>query len=364
MTSSIPEAADARPRGGGRIASLDGLRAISIALVLLGHLKGTAGFPDAIGDLAESRVVDVANLGVRVFFVISGFLITGLLLAEWRKTGRVSLPHFYLRRTFRIFPAYFALLGVVALLAAAGVVRLLPGDWLHALTYTMNYHDPRSWYVGHLWSLSVEEQFYLLWPAVVLLLGPVRAMWCAAGFVAVAPAIRLASWQLLPESHELIGNTFGTVGDAIAVGCVLAGAREWLWRRERYRALLMSRWFVPLLLALALALNYFYRLSLAVGITTLNVALALTIERCVRAERGIVGRALNARPLVFFGQLSYSVYLWQQLFLNRNVHSPVTSFPLNLILALAAATVSYYAVERPMLEARAGVERRWWTRRA
>ena len=103
---------------------------------------------------------------------------------------------------------------------------------------------------------------------------------------------------------------------------VLAGVREWLWRRERYRALLMSRWFVPLLLVVAIALNYSFRLSLAVGITALNVALALTIERCVRAERGVVGRALNARPLVFVGQLSYSIYLWQQLFLNRNVRSP------------------------------------------
>ena len=361
MTSAIPEAVEARTRG-GRIASLDGLRAISIALVMLGHLKGTTGFPHAIGDLAESRLVEVANLGVRVFFVISGFLITGLLLAEWRTTGGVSLPHFYLRRTFRIFPAYFAFLGVVALLAAAGAVHLLPGDWLHAVTYTMNYHEPRSWYVGHLWSRSVEEQFYLLWPAVMLLFGPVRAMWCAAAFVVVAPVIRLASWRLLPGSHEIIDTAFETVGDAIAVGCVLAGVREWLWRRERYRALLMSRWFVPLLLVLALALNHFYRLSLAVGITALNVALALTIERCVRAERGVVGRALNARPLVFVGQLSYSIYLWQQLFLNRNVRSLPTSFPINLVLALLVAALSYYAVERPMLDVRARIERRWRTR--
>jgi peptidoglycan/LPS O-acetylase OafA/YrhL len=135
--------------------------------------------------------------------------------------------------------------------------------------------------------------------------------------------------------------------------------RDALWRRERYRTLLMSRWFVPLLLAVAIVLNLRVRVSLAVGVTLLNVALALLIERSVRGERGVAGRVLNARPLVYIGQLSYSIYLWQQLFLNRNVQSLPTSFPINLLLALLVAGLSYYAVERPMLDARARIERRW-----
>ena len=136
-----------------RVPCLDGLRGISVCLVLLAHLSGTreltsgARLPDLYG---------LGNLGVRVFFVISGFLITLLLLHERAKTGRISLLRFFLRRALRILPAAFLYIGVILVLGAMGSIVLAPGDRLHALTYTVNYHHLRSWYVSHLWSLSVE----------------------------------------------------------------------------------------------------------------------------------------------------------------------------------------------------------------
>src|SRR5215510_1136627 len=150
---------------GDRIPSLDGLRAISITLVLLSHLLGTAGFFLPLGII---QYIALGDLGVRVFFVISGFLITNLLLSE----------------------------------AAAN-----------------------SWYVGHTWSLSVEEQFYLLWPALLVVLGGRRAFWAAALFVLAAPLIRLGLWDLTVSARDGVGDRFETVADAIAVGCLLAGAR-------------------------------------------------------------------------------------------------------------------------------------------
>jgi peptidoglycan/LPS O-acetylase OafA/YrhL len=95
-------------RDGGRIPSLDGLRALSISAVLLGHLAGHAALPAVSHRRHRNGHVDLADLGVRVFFVISGFLITGLLIAEHERSGTISLQRFYLRRTLRIFPAYFA----------------------------------------------------------------------------------------------------------------------------------------------------------------------------------------------------------------------------------------------------------------
>ena len=107
-----------------RIPSLDGLRAISIVAVVLGHMAGTRGFPAALTAIIRNPIVDFANLGVRVFFVISGFLITGILIDESARTGGISLKRFYYRRTLRIFPAYIALLLVMTALDAMRVVSI------------------------------------------------------------------------------------------------------------------------------------------------------------------------------------------------------------------------------------------------
>ena len=135
----------------GHLPSLDGLRAISIALVLLGHLSGTRNF----GKL-NLGIGDYAHLGVVVFFVISGFLITRLLLLEYEKRGSVSLKLFYARRALRLFPAAYAFIACVCLLWAAGVVHLRSTDIWHTVTYTVNYLPDSSWQIGHLWSLSNE----------------------------------------------------------------------------------------------------------------------------------------------------------------------------------------------------------------
>jgi len=343
-----------------RIPSLDGLRAISISLVLLSHLGGTRHF------LISARVTDffeLGHLGVRVFFVISGFLITNLLLQELAKKNSIHLLKFYFRRTLRIFPPYYLLLAILFLAQACGWLALAPRDALHTLTYTSNYYPERSWYVGHTWSLSVEEQFYLLWPAVLLLAGRRRALWAAGGFVLVSPVLRLILYYAF--RGYAIGHTFETVADSIAVGCVLAGARGWLKQQRVYQRFLQSRWFylVPLAVVLASALYDRPRLYIFFGFTIMNIGIALCIDWCVTHDTGRVGALLNCRPLVFLGVMSYSLYLWQQPFLNKSSAALVTQFPLNLILVGAAALVSYYLIERPSLRLRQRLEARLFTRR-
>ena len=342
----------------GRIPSLDGLRAVSIGLVLLAHLVGTRSFPLTV---ESGQVLALGELGVHVFFVISGFLITRLLLEELGITGRNSLPDFYFRRTMRIFPAYYFFLLVLAALAWGGIVQLTSGDMAHALTYTSNYYSARSWLVGHTWSLSVEEQFYLLWPALVVMAGRRRALWLAALAVAFAPMIRIASWELMRSSGDGIGHRFETVADAIAVGCVLAGARDWLHQLPSYRRLLASRLFV-LVPCLAVAGSLLYDHPVAhflIGISVMNLAIAASLDWCVTFGSGRVGRVLNWAPLVFVGTISYSLYLWQQLFLNRMSGAPTAAFPLNLMLACVAALTSYYLVEKPALRLRRRLEASW-----
>lgn len=341
----------------GRILSLDGLRAISIALVLIGHLAGTRGFP-LRADVGNALAL--GHVGVHIFFVISGFLITGLLLKELDKTGRIHLGRFYFRRTLRIFPPYYTLILVLVMAQAAGVLRLAPGDVAHAITYTSNYDSGRSWWVGHTWSLGVEEQFYLLWPAVLVALGAKRGLRVAAAILLLTPIVRLAEVQFFRVYIDGIGARFETVADAIAIGCVLACAREELHRRAAYLRVLESPLFVvvPLLVFAGSMLGNHPRLAYVVGQPIANLCAALVVDWAVTYPAGRVGRLLNTRALVFVGAMSYSLYLWQQPFLNRSSNGWWAAFPSNLIFAATLALVSFYVIERPSLALRGWLEAR------
>ena len=331
---------------------------MSIVFVLAAHLVGTRGFPLTAN---STNVLALGELGVHVFFVISGFLITRLLLEEVARTGKISLGDFYFRRTMRIFPAYYVFLAVLAVLATYGFVQLAPGDMTHALTYTSNYDSARSWFIGHTWSLSVEEQFYLLWPALLVVAGRRRALRFALITVAAVPLIRLGSWELLRASSDGIGHRFETVADAIAIGCVLAGTRDWLHQQPLYRRLLESPWFVVMpCLAVAGSLLYDHPVAhFLIGMSVMNVAIAAILDWCVMFESGRVGRVLNWAPIAFLGTMSYSLYLWQQLFLDRTSDAWPAAFPVNLALAFLAALASYRLIEQPTLRLRRRLEMVW-----
>ena len=329
------------------IPSLDGLRAISISFVLIAHLTGTRNFPTVLAPLDK-----LGEFGVRVFFVISGYLITSILLAElWRK-GDISLARFYFRRTLRLFPAAYFLIAIVAVLAAKGVVQLAHWDAAFALTYSMNYYNARGWPLGHLWSLAVEEQFYLVWPLTLRTLGPVHARRFLVGLIVLAPLLRLASPYVGPAFNFVVWS------DALASGCVLALARNELIANRTYSRLIASRWFflVPLT---ALAANYVpsTKVYWLISETIMNAAIALCADWAMRNAEGAIGRFLNLPAVVFLGILSYSLYLWQQVLINRYSESPYCAFPLNIILAFGMALASYLLVEAPFLRIRGALER-------
>ena len=330
----------------GRIPTLDGLRALSIGLVLSAHSIGTGFVP------MNTRLATLlGDVGVRCFFVLSGFLITTLLVRESRWTGGVSLVRFYLRRACRIFPAFYAYLLVAGLLAAAGVLAFHDGDLLAAATYTTNFHTDRAWSMGHLWSLAVEEQFYIVWPLALVALGLLRAWWFALGAMLAAPLVRIAVWRMLPEYRDLVDQAFPCVFDALATGCLLALAMPRLAGSATAARLLDSRWFwlLPVVAAALLGVrNPWVRHGVAM--TVANVAIAAVILRCVARPSGRIGRLLERRPLVWVGTMSYSLYLWQQLFMNRHADAWLCEFPLNVICAMALAVASHYVIERPFLQ--------------
>ncbi|MFO0613791.1 MAG: acyltransferase [Polyangiaceae bacterium] len=334
-----------------KIPCLDGLRAVSILLVVLSHAAGTAGFP------YKGHGNWMGHFGVRVFFIISGYLITRLLLEEHAERGSISLLKFYFRRTFRIFPPFYVLVGIVAVLAFAGVAHLHSGDLFHAMTYTMNYHpDPgRGWELGHLWSLAVEEQFYLLWPAVVLLLKP-RHAWIAAAIALVAcPIVRFATFRWFPASASTVDESFQTVADTLATGCLLALVRArldavaWFVRIQSFAV-------TPLVhFGLAIAvfqLQDHVTFSSLVGESIVNVLLGLTIDACLRTPHSVIGRFLEWRPIAFIGVLSYSIYLVQQVLLLHDATAWYARFPQNLGFTAIAAVLMHYLIEKPALARR------------
>ena len=342
-----------------RIPSLDGIRAFLLFIVVTSHLTGTANFP-----ITELSSVVVTDLAFRAFFVISGYLITGILFNDIAKRKQVSLGKFYFRRVLRLFPAFYGYVAVVLVLHYVVELPLRDGDIFHAITYTMNYHRDRAWSLGHSWSLSVEEQFYLLWPLVLFLLGAARGIKVAALFVLAGPALRLGSYYLFPASRDGIGETFATIADSIAVGCVLAPGRKWLNENAFYSRFRGSLFFliVPALLVAATRTSHYPRLHMVIGQTTMNVGIALVVDWCITYPDGKVGRIINWKPFVMIGTWSYSMYLWQQLFCNRTSDWVMCAFPQNLVLTAAVGLCSFYIIEKPSLRLREWLEPRIFAR--
>ena len=326
-----------------QLPSVDGVRAIAILFVLLGHLAGdrnSYGFQPIL----------VALLGVRIFFVLSGFLITYLLLQEQERTGNVSLRKFYLRRILRTFPAFYFFLVVVSILRAARVFHFPWGNIAIAGSFLGDFLAT-DWNLAHFWSLAVEEQFYLVWPGLLVWVGKRHALRIALAAMVLLPVLSgvFSRWHL-PQFGLLLISL-----NAVATGCALAAARPQLHRNPGYLRFLQSRWLwvlpVPTVL---LSCWQGHGAVLLFGLTALLVA--VLIDRAITVP-GVFKQCFNWGPIAYVGTLSYSLYIWQQLFLNPWDRRPFTTFPLNLLLTAVCALVSFYAVERPFRLLRGRLER-------
>ncbi|MBX7056080.1 MAG: acyltransferase [Pyrinomonadaceae bacterium] len=345
--------AEALSKPDNRIPSLDGLRTVSIALVLIGHAFHVYGL---------GTTGNFGNLGVRVFFVISGFLITGLLVREIERTSTVNLLKFYFRRTLRIFPPYYFYLGVIGIAAALGLAAVPLASLVYSSAYLTDYVAPTGWLLGHTWSLAVEEQFYLILPGFLMLLGIRRAKALLIAIVMLAPIVRVLDFWMSGPDQIWVLKGFHANADALAIGCLLSLFRDRLHRLPAYRRFLGSR-IVFLLLPVILLANLqgdHPLVFLGASLTLMNIAVALCIDWSVTNHSTVTGRFLNSPVMVRLGVMSYSIYLWQQPFLNPHDPGLLTSFPLNLIGIAVMSSVSYYFVEKYSLAWRQKLEARWF----
>ncbi len=349
---------------GTYLPTLDGWRAIAIALVLLAHASDS--IQNAIDFSAFSNTDTLKKfgmLGVQLFFGLSGFLITSKLMDEEFRHGKISLKSFYIRRAFRILPASTFFLAIAGILALTGLIDISLGRWLSALLFSANYtHADHSWYLGHFWSLAVEEHFYFLWPAAFLLLG----VSCRRTALAIFAALLIALWRAVDFKFQLTGSApdvfWGRTdiqADSILWGVLVAllyGERSWQLRLQKFYSLPAS-W--PTLVIALLAIQSIPDLNWKLNFLLISikaVLIPLVILGTVIQHSALAGRILETPILRWLGRLSYSLYLWQQLFLVWNDdRAPALAwlqiFPSNLLAVFACATVSMLFIENPLIAA-------------
>ena len=312
-----------------RIPSLDGLRAISISLVCIGHLTHLKLVPGFLGPYALT--------GVRIFFVISGYLITTILLSEHSQTSTIDLRQFYIRRAYRILPA--AAVFMIFILAKHGR-ELHWYDIGAMLLYLVNFDTARPWIINHLWSLGVEEQFYFLWPSVLKKWYRHRVA-ILVGVMALAPIYSAACFYFKVVNGGY--GTFPAVADNLAIGCLLAILSPRIPKIPSWAALVM-------LLAVMLIPSLIpdTRTRTVLDLFVLWPILYCSIAGLVLHVIQRPYRFLNIAPVVWLGRISYSLYLWQQPFFYAQTRQPAYK----LLYALGLACLSYYLIEQPALRLR------------
>lgn len=323
--------------GKKRIASIDGLRAISIWAVLLGHASAHFKSTPLHTHIIRYATAMLSYFGVTVFFVISGFLITTLLVREYAGNSRIDLAKFYKRRAFRILPASLFYISVVLLLGHPSVIQSVV-----ALTFTTTYCYNASYLpLQHLWSLSVEEQFYMLWP-LIFATGPQiarRYCWIVMG---LCPFIRLA---LIHRGYAVYSHSAPAIADFLATGCLLAFYQVQAGR-------IVKKWFDStssflFLCSVTVATAFvLYRTQFVLLWGLAPVLIAVTTSASIERK----DKFLNSRLLIWTGLLSYSLYLWQQPFLVFD--GPWNYLSVRLLLTFAVAYFSYRFVEQPILRLR------------
>jgi len=335
---------------------LDGLRGISILLVYLHHIY----YP----------LMPRGFFGVDIFFVLSGFLITSLLLQEWSREGSISLKDFYIRRVLRLMPALFLLIIIIggfALIFNKRVTETYQGIWL-SLSYASNWlyafgyfspHNP----LGITWSLAIEEQFYLIWPLLLTLVLRFKLgrRWILYILILLIAFISLHR-KILEEQGASIFRLYyasDTHADMLLIGCLVGLLISWnlLPHDRRFKILMKSLAAVAVIflgyLVGTTSWTYF-TLCRCGGYTLVAISIALILTVVITSPPKFALSVLRFAPLVWIGRISYGLYLWHwpvRWFIYPKNGLPTSAGQLLtvVVLSLSLTTLSYYFVEKPFL---------------
>ena len=341
----------------GYLPSLDGWRTVAILSVMMYHDS-----VHRIGSFSNSFLHEYGNLGVDLFFAISGLLICSRLLEEDRLKGSISLRGFYLRRLFRITPASWVFLTGYTLL---GLAHQLPLDWggiASSMLMIRNFwirfagDGGNTWYTVHFWSLSVEEHFYLLLPGLLVFGRRWRTQ-----FVGCLALLFLLWFQIVQHYTPIPPTGLPLRTDMRLHELLIPAFFALLLAKANWKEVAV-RWIRPWVVIAAFTVSElllsrapkFHSKTLLVSIL-IPVGFSLAVVATMYHPRAWLTQLLETAPMRFIGRISYSLYLWQQLFFP-NVQTPaqppflmLQRFPYNYLAAFACAMASFYLIEKPLI---------------
>ena len=340
---------------------LDGIRALAVLLVLIHHVEFIqAGIP---------TILRGGFLGVDLFFVLSGFLITSLLVEEFENCGAISLPRFYMRRALRLLPAVATVLTVSVLagvLIGFSAIGLTPLRFVSIVGYFTNWvraaESPDLWILAHFWSLAIEEQFYLIWPVVLLALLRRNVSHGSTLLVVILGAI--ASMALMtmldakgfPLLRVYVGSD--TRGHALLIGCLLALMLRWNripadWLLNKRLMRLITAGSLIILILSSTIFMVGDRSLYRGGFPLIAVSSALLILSLVFNDRDGLGSVFCHPVCLWMGKRSYGLYVWHwpvYFLLGKLGLERAVAIPVALVGTFVVAALSYRFIESPFLK--------------
>lgn len=329
----------------GYLPTLDGWRALSVLGVIFCH-----DTIHSLGWISDRWLYDHGGIGVDVFFAISGILICSRLLAEEQTHGSIGLRSFYIRRATRILPAAFVYLCAIAALCSSSLIHVGVREWLGSLFFFRNYTsllgtNTARYYTEHFWSLAVEEHFYMILPCILVLTNK-RYRLLAMSVIALLVAARCLV-QLHSRPWPQIQFHTDTRLNSLLIPAIFAVLLA--QRRERFRSML-ELWpiaAIGVLLTLSIPLGEFWQ------VTLLAFLMPCMVLGTVLNPLSLIGKFLEMDVLRYVGRVSYSLYLWQQLFFVSHFgpapRGIFQSWPVNLAMTFLCAILSHRYIEQPMI---------------
>jgi peptidoglycan/LPS O-acetylase OafA/YrhL len=350
-------------RGAAYFPSLNGIRAICALMVIKLHVNWSVpGSP---------QILDFGFLGVDMFFVISGFLIVTLLLRERDARGQFDLKQFYLRRTLRIFPIYYLLIAFLVVLALATYPRSTRTWDLYKWSFpvfALYLQDIVPTFMGmmyHTWSLPMEEQFYLVWPAVERLF---RRAWIIPTLLMLLVVNEMCNFGLFAHALTAVYGPGGPMRPMflitfapILLGVLGAHLLHEPRTGEPIAAVLGNRWVPPLLLAMAMLVCEYSEKFQGLDRMTVHLLFWLALMAMVLNPRGVFARTLQSPVLSYLGSISYGIYLYHVIVLvfveklceaRHLAPSPFAMFAAVSLLAIVVAALSFRYIEAPIIRSR------------
>lgn len=336
------------------IKGFNAIRAFSVALVVLTHLDMSDWIPNT--DFVMIRIWPMisGDFGVLTFFVLSGFLISRILLNERDKNGRINLKRFYIRRVLRLFPPLIVFFILVGIAYQFNFMVEAGASIFYALFYLYNY-VPKSIYFsefGHLWSLGVEEQFYIIWPLILSVFKKVlhlKQFIYLIIIVCCVFAVSVSNFSLFQAYYPF--RWFIPASCSILIGCLGALYNHY------YLSKVKSFIERPFWVAIIIFLGYTYTIYspselISLGILFRSIAVLTLLLLIVHSQEKKWVKMLEFKPLAYIGIISYGIYVYQGFFLGTGGGSEVwfQKYPLNSILTIAFAILSYEFIEKPILK--------------